>query len=221
MEICFHGHACVSLRSASGRTVVMDPYRPGAFGGRLAHGPVRVAADVVTVSHHHVDHAHVTADLACAQGALPPVVDHSAEVAGIAFHSRFTYHDRCHGTRMGMNAMISFEFDGLRVAHLGDIGCPLTPEDVQAIGAVDLLVMPVGGIYTLGPEDAPGLLAALSPKLALPVHYDNARCHLGMAPIDALLPHLERPPIRTGAHTWDSGQGFGAAGGVMILEPAC
>ncbi len=221
MEIRFHGHACVSLRSASGRTVVMDPYRPGAFGGRLAHSPVRVAADVVTVSHHHVDHAHITSDLAPAGGGIPPVVDHSADVAGIAFRSRFTYHDRQHGTRMGMNAIISFEIDGLRVTHLGDIGCPLTPADVSAIGPVDVLIMPVGGIYTLGPEDAPQLLAALSPRLAIPVHYDNARCHLGMAPIEALAPHLGRPPLRPGVHSWEAGQGLPGACEVMILEPAC
>ncbi len=199
----------------------MDPYRPGAFGGRLAHAPVRLAADVVTVSHHHIDHAHVTSDLAGPSGDLPPVVDHSGDAAGLSFRSRFTYHDRQHGTRMGMNGIISLELDGLRITHLGDIGCPLTPADVEAIGAVDVLILPVGGVYTLGPEDAPHLLATLSPRLAIPVHYDNARCHLGMAPIDALAPHLGRPPLRPGVHSWESGQGFPDAGAVVILEPAC
>ncbi|MCB9728181.1 MAG: MBL fold metallo-hydrolase [Deltaproteobacteria bacterium] len=221
MEICFHGHACVSLRAADGRVVVMDPYRPGAFDGRLAHGAVKLAADVVTVSHHHVDHAHVTADLSAPGGGLPPVVDRSGDAAGLSFAARFTYHDRFHGTRMGMNAMIAFELDGLRVVHLGDLGCPLTPDDVAALGAVDVLVLPVGGVYTLGPGDAPALLEALRPRVALPVHYDNARCHLGMAPIEALLPHLAAAPLRPGRSRWHSGQGLPDPGSVLILEPAC
>jgi L-ascorbate metabolism protein UlaG (beta-lactamase superfamily) len=221
VEICFHGHACVSLRGASGLTVVMDPYRPGAFGGRLAHTPVRVDAAVVTVSHHHADHAHVTHDLAGGRDRLPPVVDRPGEAAGLQFGTRFTYHDRACGTRMGMSAMITFELDGLRVAHLGDIGCPLTPDDVRAIGPVDVLIWPVGGVYTLGPEDAPSVLALLQPRLALPVHYDNARCQLGMAPIEALTPHLSRAPLRPGTSRWHSGLGFPEDSSVVVLEPAC
>ena len=137
MEVTFNGHACLTLRGREGTVVVTDPYRPGAFGGRLAHAPLEVAADVVTVSHWHIDHAHVTPALAGPGGELPPVVDRAGRCAGLAFQVRFTYHDRAGGTGMGMNGMVAFELDGLRVAHLGDIGCPLTAEDAAALGPVD------------------------------------------------------------------------------------
>ncbi|MGM0574988.1 MAG: MBL fold metallo-hydrolase [Myxococcota bacterium] len=219
MEITFNGHACLTVRDGAGRVLVTDPYRPGAFGGRIAHAPVRVPADVVAVSHYHVDHSHVTADLSEGAG-LPPVADRSGRVAGFAFDFRFTYHDRQGGTRMGMTAMYAFEVDGLRVVHLGDVGCPLTPEDAAALGPVDVLVWPVGGRFTLGPEDAPEVLATLRPRLALPVHYDNARCSLGMAPVEALLPHLAAPPVRPGVSTWSSADGLPERTEVRILEPA-
>ena len=121
MELTFNGHACVTLRDSDGRVVVMDPYRTGARGGRLTHAPVRVQADVVTVSHYHTDHSHVTSDLGTADGVLPPVVDRTSEVAGIDFVVRPTYHDRHGGTRMGMTGMVAFDIDGIRARQ----GAPL------------------------------------------------------------------------------------------------
>ena len=219
MELTFNGHACLTLRDREGRTVVMDPYRTGALGGRLRHAPVKVSADVVTVSHYHVDHSHVTPDLSAPGGGLPPVVDHSCSEAGIDFRVRTTYHDRVGGTQMGLTGMVSFTMDGLRVAHLGDIGCSLTPEDVACLGAVDVLIWPTGGTYTLGPEDAQEVLDLLRPRLALPVHYENDRCELGMLPIEALAPQLLVKPNRPGVSTWSSEDGLPAIPEVRILEP--
>ncbi|MGB0588582.1 MAG: MBL fold metallo-hydrolase [Myxococcota bacterium] len=217
MKLTFNGHACVTLVASDGRTVVMDPYRSGAFGGRLSHAPLRIAADVVTVTHYHVDHSHVGPELADEDGVLPPIVDRSGSAAGFDFVVRMTYHDRVGGTHMGMTGMVAFEIDGLRVAHLGDIGCDLTPEDVAALGPIDILLWPVGGTYTLGPEDAQGVLTALKPRLAIPLHFEHPRCQLGMQPIEALLPHLdafERP----GDSGFDTEEGLPT--GVLVLEPA-
>lgn len=219
MELTFNGHACVTVRAADGRVVVMDPYRSGAFGGRIAHAPLAEPADVVTVSHWHVDHSHVTSALG-RQGALPPIVDTTRAAAGFEFTVRPTYHDREGGALMGMTGMLAFEVDGLRLAHLGDIGCDLTPDDVRALGRVDVLLWPVGGTYTLGPGDAPAVLAALRPRIAVPLHYDNARCTLGMAPIEALFPRLgDTARERRGVSVWDATSGVPAETTVVVLEP--
>ncbi|MEE2779958.1 MAG: MBL fold metallo-hydrolase [Myxococcota bacterium] len=219
MDLTFNGHACVTLRDSDGRVVVMDPYQTGALGGRLTHAPVRERANVVTVSHYHTDHSRVTSDLAAPGGGLPPVVDHSSAVAGLEFVVRPTYHDRYGGTRMGMTGMVAFDLDGIRVAHLGDIGCDLTPRDLEVLGDVDLLLWPVGGTYTLGPEDAQTVLDLVRPRLAIPLHYENERCRLGMLPIDALAPQLSHPPSRPGTSSWTSTDGLPEETEVRILEP--
>ncbi len=195
----------------------MDPYRSGAFGGKLSHAPVCTPADVVTITHYHVDHSHVSPDLAGQDGLLPTVVDRTGQAAGFDFIVRTTYHDRVGGTHMGLTGMVSFEIDGLRVAHLGDIGCELTAEDVAALGPIDVLLWPVGGTYTLGPEDAPGVLAAVQPTVAIPLHFEHARCQLGMQPIEALFDHIT-DYTRPGTSTLDTADGLPS--GVVVLEPA-
>lgn len=222
MDLTFHGHACLSLRAAGGFTVVTDPYRPGAFGGKIGHAPLRTAADVVTVSHYHVDHSHVTPDLAAPDGSMPEVVDHTSTARGLDVTVAFTYHDRAGGTRMGMNGMVAFTLDGLRVAHLGDLGRPVTAEEARALGPVDVLLFPAGGVYTLGPEDALALLASLRPRLAVPIHYENDRCRLGLAPVEALLARDLGPyaVARPGASSWSSAGGLPDEPTVLVLEPA-
>ena len=213
MELTFHGHACVSLKGQQG-VVVMDPYKSGALGGAIGFKPVEVRADWVTISHYHVDHAHVTPAL-----GDPRIVDQAGEYGGIHFNCRSTYHDRFKGARMGLTTMTSFEFDGLRIAHLGDIGCDLTAADVQALGPVDVLIFPTGGTYTLGSEDAPSVIQALSPRLAIPVHYECEGCRLALEPVEALDAHVSGIK-RPGSSHWTSEQGLPTENTVMVLEPA-
>jgi L-ascorbate metabolism protein UlaG (beta-lactamase superfamily) len=215
VELTFNGHACFTLTDGRGRVVVTDPYRSGALGGAIAHAPVVVDAAVVTVSHYHVDHGHLSSAL-----GTPQVVDRAQEAAGIAFRSRTTYHDRVGGSRMGLTRMFAFEIDGLRIAHLGDIGCDLSAEDVGWLGRVDLCLWPVGGVYTLGPEDAGRVLQALKPRVGVPMHFRNPRCGLPIAPVEAL-PRLDGyPTARPGTSSWSSAEGLPEASRILVLEPA-
>ena len=220
MKLTFNGHACTTIESADGRVVVTDPSLHGAFGGKLTHQPVKVSADAVWVSHGHLDHSHVTPDLGPGDGSMPTIVDRSGTAAGIDFEVFTTYHDREGGTRMGMTGMVRFELDGVTIAHLGDIGCDLTPEDVASLRPVDLLLWPVGGTYTLGPQDAQQVLEQLQPRLAIPLHFEHERCALGMEPVEALLEAIEVPWSRPGGHVWTSERGLPEATEVLVLEPA-
>ena len=220
MKLTFNGHACTTIESADGRVIVTDPYLHGAFGGKLTHAPLKVAADAVWVSHGHLDHSHVTPDLGPGDGSLPRIVDRSCRAAGVDFEVVSTYHDREGGTRMGMTGMVRFELDGIHVTHLGDIGCELSPQDVARLRPVDVLLWPVGGTYTLGPEDAAHVLGLLKPRLAIPLHFEHERCALGMEPVESLLKELQVPWSRPGTHHWSSESGLPERTEVLVLEPA-
>lgn len=220
MKLTFNGHACTTIETSDGRVIVTDPYLHGAFGGKITHAPLKIAADVVWVSHGHLDHSHVTPDLGPGDGSMPIIIDRSGTAAGIEFDVISTYHDREGGTRMGMTGMVLFEVDGLRVAHLGDIGCDLSSEDVARLSPVDVLLWPVGGTYTLGPKDAQRVLEQLEPRIAIPLHFEHARCTLGMEPVESLLEVIEVPWSRPGVHSWSSESGLPERTEVLVLEPA-
>ena len=194
----------------------MDPYLSGALDGAIGFEPVKADADLVTISHYHIDHSYVSTDL-----GAPEVVDKTGRRQGCDFVFVPTYHDRCGGCRMGLTQMVSFEMDGIRVAHLGDIGCELTPADVEALGSVDVLFFPTGGVYTLGSADASHVLSRLAPRLAIPIHYDHPRCRLGLEPVDAVLQQLALPQVRANQSHWTSANGLPKDTTLHVLEPAC
>ena len=199
----------------------MDPYRSGALNGAIRHAPVECTADIVTISHYHVDHSHIGPGLVNAAGQRPTVVDSSCEAHGLTFEGRTTYHDCMLGAHMGLSTMFVVELDGLRVAHLGDIGCPLCAADSQFLTGVDVLLWPVGGTYTLGPKEAQALLDIVKPRVAIPLHFENERCTLGMEPIEALGPALRDGLTRPGHTSWESSSlGSDETTQVVALEPA-
>ena len=175
---------------------------------------------MVTISHYHVDHSHVGPGLIGPDGNAPRIVDRAEQVGGLSFEARCTYHDQMLGAHMGLSTMFIVELDGLRVAHLGDIGCAPSEADARFLSGVDVLLWPVGGTYTLGPEHAQMMLDIVKPRLAIPLHFEHARCTLGMQPIDALPPHLNTPFERREQSSWDSAQWMPESSTVLALEPA-
>ena len=214
MDLTFNGHACVTIQDSQNRVLVMDPYLSGALGGKISFRPVRVRADWVTVSHYHSDHCHVSSDL-----GSPTVVDQKRQIGDMTFDFRPTYHDNCGGCRMGMTHMVTTTLDGLRIAHLGDIGCDLTPEDVAFIGDVDVLLWPTGGVYTLGPQEAQHVLDTIKPQVAIPMHYETPGCELGLATVEETLERLNLPVRRFPSGGWSSADGLPSSTEVWVLEP--
>jgi L-ascorbate metabolism protein UlaG (beta-lactamase superfamily) len=171
MKVKWLGHACFLLTSDSGLRIITDPYTPGAFG--LDYAPPAETADIVTVSHDHADHNNVAA-----VKGNPQVVRGagSHQAKGIQFKGVATAHDQSSGKERGPNTILCFALDGINVCHLGDLGHDLSDQTVADIGDVDVLLIPVGGNFTIGAPVANGVCKKLAPKVIIPMHFKNARC---------------------------------------------
>jgi L-ascorbate metabolism protein UlaG (beta-lactamase superfamily) len=166
MKVKWLGHACFLLTADDGTRVMTDPYKTGAFG--LNYRPPAETADIVTVSHEHDDHNNV-ADVK----GNPEVVRGAGvhKVKGIEFKGVATSHDQASGAQRGSNVVFCFTLDGVRVCHLGDLGHELSDKAVGEIGPVDVLLVPVGGNFTIDAGAADLVANSLRPKIVIPMHF--------------------------------------------------
>jgi len=175
------GHSAFLLQSTDGTKLLTDPYTSGSFGGAVAYNRITDQADGVTVSHEHDDH--------CGWRALPgsPQIikgpgQHQVKTVAIAgFDSS---HDDCGGAQRGRNTIYRFQIDGLVVCHCGDLGERLGPDAVKAIGPVDVLLVPVGGNFTIDARAAHELASALSARVIIPMHYKTVKLNFQIAGVD-------------------------------------
>ncbi len=171
MKVKWLGHACFLLTSDSGLRVVTDPYVPGAYG--LGYSSPSVEADIVTISHDHTDHNNAEA----VRGS-PEIVRGSGvrEVRGVQFKGVATDHDTSGGRERGPNTIFTFALDGVTVCHAGDLGHDLNDKMVAEIGPIDVLLIPVGGNFTIDAAVANSVAERLRPKICIPMHFQNDRC---------------------------------------------
>jgi L-ascorbate metabolism protein UlaG (beta-lactamase superfamily) len=165
MDITWYGHSCFRLHAAQG-VVVTDPYQraPGLT-------PPRLRADLVTVSHDHAGHNNLEA----VKGE-PFVIAGPGEyeVRGIFVIGVQTAHDSREGGQLGHSTAYCIRLDDLTVCHLGDLGHRPTQAQVEALGAVDVLLVPVGGGHTIGPGLAAEVVNLIDPALVIPMHFRSA-----------------------------------------------
>jgi L-ascorbate metabolism protein UlaG (beta-lactamase superfamily) len=185
MKIKWNGHASFTITAADGTVIVTDPYDPGGYGGVLGYDLVQDRADAVLVSHDHADHNYV-------QGlpGSPPVLKGSGQVKGISVKGIEMYHDESEGSERGSNMVFVCFIDRIRVCFAGDLGHPLSPEQAQAIGSVDLLLIPVGGTFTVDAEAAVDVVNALNPRVVIPMHFKTDKCDLPIASADDFLARM-------------------------------
>jgi len=179
MKIKWLGHACFVITSDTGIKIITDPY---VTGGDLSYGEIEESADVVTVSHNHGDHNNVSA-----VRGNPGVVRGTAELKGIRFKGIPTYHDDVGGKSRGGNTILCFEVDGIRVCHLGDLGHQLSAQQLAELGKVDILLIPVGGFFTIDAKVASQVCNQLAPKVVIPMHYKTNKCEFPIAGVDEFL----------------------------------
>lgn len=190
MKLLYLGHACFLLTTSGGLRILIDPYEPGAFGGAIGYGPIPTRADVVLVTHEHADHNAVQA----VPGKPRQVIRGAGtwEVDGVRIRGVSTFHDTRQGRERGPNTVFVIEADGLRIAHVGDLGHVLTPQQVQAIGPVDVLLLPVGGVFTVGPKEAWEVVEQLHPRIVVPMHYKTPKVGFPLEPVESFTKGEER-----------------------------
>jgi len=188
MLITYYGHSLFALETADGHTIVTDP-----FDDSVGYMMGRLQGEVVTVSHEHHDHSNVSlvegkpVVLRC-EGSFEPLL--GVRITGIP-----TFHDTQEGRLRGRNTLFLIEVDGLRLLHLGDLGHDLSQAACAALGRVDILMVPVGGYYTIDATQAVRLCHALQPRMILPMHYrTTASSGLPIAPVEDFLNALDVYP---------------------------
>lgn len=186
VTVTWFGQSMFTLKVANGPLVMIDPV--GGAGYKVA--PIN-GVDVVAITHEHGDHnnlalapgaAHVLRGLANRDWAT---IDET--IKGVRVRTVNVYHDNTQGSARGKNAVFVIEANGLIIAHLGDLGHVLSPEQVAAIGPVDVLMVPVGGNYTIDPANATQVVKSLQPSAVIPMHYKTAVATSAIGPVDAFL----------------------------------
>ena len=177
IKIEYFGHSCFRI-SGLGQRIVLDPYEDGCVPGCPN---LRLDAEFVYCSHEHHDHNAVQCARLCGDG-VPKFTVTELE----------TDHDDAGGSKRGKNMIRIFDFDGIRVAHFGDLGRPLTARETQALQGLDCALLPVGGFFTIDAKQAAAIAAAISPRMVIPMHYRTEASGFNViADIDDALPAFD------------------------------
>jgi L-ascorbate metabolism protein UlaG (beta-lactamase superfamily) len=182
MDISFLGHSAFKLKGKTA-SVVTDPYDP-SIGLKFP----KTEADIVTITHDHLDH-----NAADQVGGNPFVISGPGEyeVKGVKIIGVPSFHDEKKGEVRGKNTIYNIKIDGLYICHLGDLGqTELGSEQSDAIGQVDVLLIPVGGFYTIDAQAAAKIAASLEPKIVIPMHYLEAGGDSKLEPVDKFLKEI-------------------------------
>lgn len=163
MEITWLGQACFKIDDKE-TSIVIDPYDP-KLGLKL---PKKLEANVLLITHEHYDH-----NFRQGVSGNPYTIDCPGEyeISGVTITGIPAFHDKKEGQERGKITIYTLEFEGLNICHLGDLGQDLTDEEIDKLGTVDILMIPVGGVYTINGEEAAKIVGEIEPKIVIPMHY--------------------------------------------------
>lgn len=191
MEITHIGHAAFKIRGKQA-TVVTDPYDPTVVGIKFPP----LTADIVTISHQHPDHNNVAG-----VGEEPLVITGPGEyeAKGVRVIGIRTYHDGVEGKERGPNVMYHIEMDGISLVHCGDLGHVLTDAQKEFLDDTDILMIPVGGNFTLSLGDVAAVIADIGPKIIIPMHYRtdqlDEQLKMQLAPVSDFLKEFGKESV--------------------------
>lgn len=164
MDITWLGHACFKIKGKSA-TIIVDPFSPDSTGLKL---PKDLEADIALSTHNHPDHNNLSA---VSKNPIVITGPGEYEKSGVTITGTATFHDEQSGAQRGKNTVYNIFIDGINVVHLGDLGHTLTDEQVSQIENCDILLVPVGSVYTINGEKAAHIVSQLEPKIVIPMHY--------------------------------------------------
>jgi L-ascorbate metabolism protein UlaG (beta-lactamase superfamily) len=172
MDITYLGHSSFKIKTKLA-SVITDPFDPKEVGLKYS----ATEGEIVTVSHNHLDHNVVDKVT-----SIKKIIDGPGEyeILGISIMGYRTFHDAKDGAERGENTIYVIEAEGLRIVHLGDLGHPLSNDLIDEIGDVDVLMIPVGGFFTIGPKEATEVVSKIGPSFVIPMHYKASGMNLGL-----------------------------------------
>ena len=184
MQIIWHGQSCFQIISSQGKNnhvnIVIDPYSED-IGLKIP----KLEADIVLTTHSHHDHNNVKA-----VGGNPFLVQGPGEyeIKEVFIQGIPSFHDSSLGTERGLNTIYTIEAEDLKLCHLGDLGQKeLTSEQIDKIGQVDILMIPIGGIYTISEKEAVKIMSQIEPNITIPMHYQIPKLKLKLESLDKFL----------------------------------
>lgn len=163
MDITYLGHSAFRIKGKAA-TVITDPFDPQMVGIKFP----KVSGDIVTVSHNHNDHNYLSGVVDTKRVIEGPG---EYEIGGVSIVGYKTFHDAKNGEERGKNTVYVYEMEDLRLCHLGDLGHELSNTLIEEIGNIDILMIPVGGFYTINAEVASKVSQAIEASIVLPMHY--------------------------------------------------
>lgn len=169
MNIQYYGHSCFKIttkpagRATEDVLIFMDP-----FDKSIGLRPPQGQADIVFVSHHHSDHDNVSA-----LKGDPIIVDTPGEysIKGVNIIGIDTFHDKKEGAELGRNTIFILESENIKICHMGDLGTELNSEQLDKMGHIDILLIPVGGKYTIDGKEAAEIARKIEPAIVVPIHF--------------------------------------------------
>ncbi len=179
MKVTKLGHSAFQLEESTGTKIITDPYND-SVGQEMP----KLEADAVTISHDHYDHNNLSSVL-----GSPKIIDSEGafEVSGVHISSVSANHDSHNGVRRGKSLIFKYRLDGVEVCHMGDIGEECNPFITEFIMPVNVLLIPVGGKYTIDAKKAKDYVDKLMPDVVIPMHYRTKNIDLGLDKVDDFL----------------------------------
>jgi len=213
MRIKWLGHACFLITSVTGIRVITDPYMPS---DDLTYGEIKETADIVTVSHEHHDHNNTET-----VRGNPVILRKSGKVKNINFKALATFHDANMGLQRGANTIFCFDIDGLKVCHAGDLGQVLEDKTALELGQVDILLIPVGGNFTLDASGADKVINIIKPRVVIPMHYQTDRSRgMKISSVDAFIKGKPNVTRLNSSEVELKVENLPASGQIIVLQPA-
>ena len=214
MKIKWLGHASFLITSSEGIRIITDPYETGMG---IDYGPIQETADVVLVSHQHPDHNNVKA----VKGNPTSITETGTKAArGIEFTGIPTYHDAEKGKQRGNNTVFTFTVDGIKTCFLGDLGHPLSSDEASTFGEIDVLMIPVGGFFTIDAEAASKVCDTLKPKVVIPMHCKTDKCQYPIASVEDFLQGKQNCRRENGSEVDLSKEKLPQETEIVVLKPA-
>jgi L-ascorbate metabolism protein UlaG (beta-lactamase superfamily) len=173
VNIEWYGHAAFKITTEKGTKIILDPYQSGFSDGALSYRTIGDEADIVITSHNHGDHNYIK--------SIRGKYDHikkqgSYDIKGVEIETLPTFHDTALGKERGDNLLSVISADGIKLVHMGDLGHDLDQKTLSKIGKVDVLLLPVGGFYTIDAQVATKIMNNIRPPITIPMHYRTEKC---------------------------------------------